>query len=644
MKYGVQYYPEQWPEARWHIDAEMMQRAGVNVVRMGEFAWGAYEPQEGHLDFSWMARAIELLGDYGIRTILCTCSRTPPPWVHHAYPDVVGMDADGQAYARDGRYSVGLLHPRFAQLSKRIDEAVVRHFAGNDNIVAWQVDNEVGGHNDCYCEVCRQAFAAHLKEIYDKPAALNVAWGASFWSFSLHDFDAVPVPFTQPQLLLAYRRFMSQTNIDFTRQRADLVHALDPGKPVTTNFQSMQAVHTDYHRMAEVIDVSGMNHYPSRSPELAVDYYRGARGKVWVLEQHTRLQPVDTPAGWMRLWAWMAVAHGAEAVIFFRWRQCRWGQEQHADGLLPHAGQENRFYRDLARMGAEIRQVGNLIDTTAPDSQVALILSYESRWSMEAGRFDQALFPLTEAVAYHRALARRVSAIDALDPRENLARYRLVVAPRLWMVDGAIAENLRRYVTSGGTLCLTPGSGVVDAHGKSFAEPRPGHLSDLAGLTVSDLATQEGMRLSLQSKHIDGLTSTFGHTAADELHPEAAEIVATYADGWRRTMPAITRHRIGAGQVIYVGTLLEPEALSAFLDWLCDISGVGRRPATKETLSVYERQSDKVHLRFLINWDAADQALEVGGGWQDAFTGEKETVVVVSANDLRLLVRDTDVS
>ncbi|MBN1247265.1 MAG: beta-galactosidase [Anaerolineae bacterium] len=639
MKYGVQYYPEHWPESRWKVDAEMMQRAGVNVVRMGEFAWGAYEPREGQLDFSWMERAIDVLGAHGIGTILCTCSRTPPPWVHHTYPDIVGIDPDGRAYARDGRYGIGLAHPSFVALSQRIDEAVVRHFAGHDHIVAWQVDNEVGGHNDCYCEQCRRRFVAYLRAKYGTPATLNEAWGANFWSFALDDFDEVPVPQTQPQLLLEYRRFMSQTNIEFTHWRTDLIHELDPGKSVTTNFQSAQALHTDYHRESAVIDVNGMNHYPSRSPELLVDYYRGGRGRVWVMEQHTRLQPVDTPAGWMRLWAWMAVAHGADAVVFFRWRQCRWGQEQFADGLLPHSGEENRFYADLARMGGEIAQIGEVIEGTAPPSQVALLVSYESRWAMRGGRFGVDLDPMTEAVAIHKALAPRVAAIDAGDPRMDLSGYRLVIAPRLWMVDDAIAGNLRRFVAGGGTLWLTPGSGVVDEFGKSFARPRPGPLRDLAGLTVSDLAMQEGLRLELQTDLIPGLAGTFGHTAADELHPEGAEVVATYARGWRERLPAITKHDVGAGRVVYVGTLLEPEALGAFVAWLLDLAGIERRPETPVTLSVYEREADDRRLRFLINWGDVGASLQMGEGWRDAFTGEPADTAVIPPSDLRIFTR-----
>ncbi len=311
MYYGVQYYPEHWPEARWAVDADMMARAGVNTVRMGEFAWSAYEPEQGRLELGWMDRALEVLARRGIRAIMCTCSRTPPPWVFRRYPGVGTVGPDGLPVNTGHRYTVGLAHPEFVELSEGIDRAVIGHFAGHPAIVGWQIDNEVGSGNDCYCPRCHSLFQERLAAEHGTVGALNEAWGSHFWSFTFSSFDEVPLPRSQPQLALAYRRFLSGLNVLFARRRAEMIRELDPGKFVTTNFQSFAARHTDYFRMAPLLDVNGMNHYPPRSPELILDYYRGTRGKVLSLEQCTRLAPVDIGEGWMRLWAWRAIAHGA---------------------------------------------------------------------------------------------------------------------------------------------------------------------------------------------------------------------------------------------------------------------------------------------------------------------------------------------
>ena len=273
------------------------------------------------------------------------------------YPEIVNVNKHGQPSPTTTRYRVGLAHEEFIQLSRRIDEQVIRHFAGNKHVIAWQVDNEIGAANDCYCPRCVTAFQTYLKEKYGTIEALNEAWGKHFWSLTFNSFEEIITPMGQPQIGLEYRRFLSSLNVSFARWRADLIREVDPGKPVTTNFQHLYAMHTDRHDLATALDVNGMNHYPANASELVIDYNRGARGTVWALEQHTRLKKVDTADGRMRLWAWMTVAHGANAIIYFRWRQCRWGKEQFNDGLLPHSGEKSRLYGELARIGGELQKL-----------------------------------------------------------------------------------------------------------------------------------------------------------------------------------------------------------------------------------------------------------------------------------------------
>ena len=638
MYYGVQYYPEQWPEERWKLDAQMMQRAGVNTVRMGEFAWSAYEPQEGQYDFAWMDRAIDLLNRHGIQVILCTCSRTPPPWVFKRYPGVANTRADGRVNRCGQRYTVGLAHAEFASLAMRIDRAVVEHFAGQAGICGWQVDNEVGGFNDCYCERCLANFHDYLREKYATVERLNQSWGEHFWSFHFGDFSEVPLPENNPQLVLEYRRFLSGLNVEFTRSRAELIYRLDPGKFVTTNFQSFQAKHTDYFAMAETIDLPGMNHYPPRSPEFILDYYRGTKGSVLVLEQLSRLAGFDTGEGWLRLWAYRALAHGACGTIFFRWRTARYGQEQHADGILPHAGQENRRYRELARMGAELKDLAGRIDATQVAAEAALLMGYEGRWAMEAGLDQPGMGGELDVARFHLVFLRRNISIDALDPHGDLSRYRLVIAPRLWLVDERIAANLREFVQRGGVLCLTAASGVVDEFNKSFDTPRPGPLAEMAGVEVSDLARLE-RPFVLASTAIPGLDGAQASVMADEMHPNGAEVLASYAEGWRAGLPALTRSRWGQGQVFYLGTVVEGPGLAALVDYLCAQAGVAAGLETPEGVFAHQRRGGGLRLLFLLNQNEQPAEVSLPEGWQDALNGEITPVARLGGVDVRVLER-----
>ena len=443
--------------------------------------------------------------------------------------------------------------------------------------------------NDCYCERCQRRFHHYLEQKYGSIEALNAAWGEHFWSFDFTTWEEVPLPSYSPQLALEYRRFLSGLNIDFARWRSDLIHELDPGKFVTANFQSFSVRHTDYAQLAKVIDINGMNHYPARSPELILDYYRGARGTMLPLEQFTRLLEIDTGPGWMRLWAYMAIAHGACGVNFFRWRCSRWGAEQLRDGILPHDGQPARRYEELVQMGGEIARVGERINRTHPQSEVAVLMSYESRWAIDAATLGNREWdPAEDVIAIHDALRDQNVPTDALDPREDLSSYRLVFAPRLFSIDHQIGENLRAFVENGGTLCLTAPSGVVDEFNVHFNTPRPGPLAEAAGIRVSDLSPLHEP-LPLHSAAIPGLEGGEASVLSDEMHPITAEVLATYAGGWRAGLPAITTHRFGKGRVIYVGTSLRGAGLTALVTYLCAEDGVSGLCDTPVGLHVYQR-------------------------------------------------------
>ncbi len=654
MYFGVAYYPEHWPEERWPIDAQMMQEAGINGVRIGEFAWSKIEPAEGAYEFDWLDRAISLLGDHGIKTMMCTMSRTPPPWVFHKYPEICNVRADGHVSNYGHRYTVCLNNATFVQLSQRIDRAVIEHFAGNENVIAWHIDNEIGSGNDCYCNTCRQKFIEYLREKYETVENLNAKWGAHFWSFAFSAFEEIPLPvgvrLASPSLALEYARFQSKVNADFALWRYDLMKQLHPEAWVTTNFQTSGRTHTDIFDLGEATDVYGTNFYPPWAPEFALDYCRGARGELLILELRSG-QPhwlSATQPGWMRLWTYWSIAHGACGINFFRWRPCRWGQEEYWHGVLPHSGRPNRRYRELQQIGDELKRIGDLIDATRPVAQVAIVMSYESRWALNAVSSSQVLTPMFSndamnahkaAQAYHAALMDRNVCTDAMDPREDLARYRLVIAPRLYCVDGHVAENLRQFVANGGVLCLTPRSGVVDEYNVIFEGPAPGPLRELAGVEVDDYGSLDApLALRPNLDALEGLQE--GTTWADEIIVTSARVLATYDQGWLESTPAITINTYGSGKVVYVGTVLQGDTLKAFVSWLCDLAGVPLGLHTPDGVRAYERQSDGVRLLFLSNFSPTAQTVSLDGEWEDTLTGARCTQVELPPPDVRILKRD----
>lgn len=141
---GSSWYPEQWPEARWEADLALMERAHLNVVRVGEFAWSRLEPSEGLYDFAWLDRAIAAAGRHGLRVVIGTLTAAPPIWLTRAHPKTLRIDADGPTAGHGGRRHFSYACATYRRYATRIAEALARGYGRNPNVVGWQIDNEIG--------------------------------------------------------------------------------------------------------------------------------------------------------------------------------------------------------------------------------------------------------------------------------------------------------------------------------------------------------------------------------------------------------------------------------------------------------------------------------------------------------------------
>jgi beta-galactosidase len=117
---GADWYPEQWPEARWETDLKLMAAAHFTVVRIAEFAWSTMEPAEGRYDFAWLDRAVRLSEKHGLAVVLSTPTATPPAWLTEKYPETLRVEPNGQRVERAGAV------PRLADRARRHPGAALR--------------------------------------------------------------------------------------------------------------------------------------------------------------------------------------------------------------------------------------------------------------------------------------------------------------------------------------------------------------------------------------------------------------------------------------------------------------------------------------------------------------------------------------
>jgi beta-galactosidase len=426
--------------------------------------------------------------------------------------------------------------------------------------------------------------------------------------------------------------------------------------------------------MQRVLDYNGMNYYPLRSPEFLLDYYRSSRGTMLVLEQFTRLEGEDSGPGLMRLPAYRAIAHGASGINFFRWRVSRHGQEMHADGIVPQSGRPARRYRELARMGTEIGKISEVIDSVEPKSEVAIVVSYDSRWAEQSMSIEGADSAI-DAVRIHDGLSFANISVDAGDPRAKLTAaglqpeassqsdvtsrpgagsgpgaasrgaslygpaYKIVFAPRLFLIDEEISSNLSRFVEAGGALVLTAGSGVVDEYGRCFDTPRPGPLAEIAGVEVSDLSKIH------EDVDVVGTAGGFlnfrgkGQFLCDEVHPTTADTVAEFASGWRRGLPAVTCNAVRTGCVYYLATSLDVRSAALFATTICALHNVEPLLKSPEGVRVHRLVGPEREVLFALNYNDSPRRLVVGPGWADVLSDSGDERIVIPGLDVAVLQR-----
>jgi beta-galactosidase len=458
---GVCYYPEHWPESIWTEDAARMIDAGLSWVRIGEFAWQRLEPNSGEMHFDWLDRAIEILGNAGLKIILGTPTATPPRWMLEKHPDMLAIDGQGHSRRFGSRRHYCFSHQGFRFEAKRITRLLAERYGSNKHIQAWQTDNEYGCHNTTrsYSHAATEGFQNWLAHKYQSPAALNRAWGNVFWSMDYNDFTEVGLPnltVTEPNHphTLDFYRYSSDMVVQFNHEQVIEIRA-HATTPIIHNYMGRETSF-DHFKVGADLDIASWDSYPigflsdriegtlthkhrflrQGDPDNQAfhhDLYRAVgRGRWWIMEQQpgpvnwAPYNPAPLP-GMARLWAWEAFAHGAETVCYFRWRQAPFAQEQMHAGLLRTDSADAPSLAEALQVSKEITE---LPEVGTARANVALVFDYESAWAWEAqpqgADFDQ--FRLTFSA--YRACRRAGLNIDIVPPNiTDLSKYKFILAP-----------------------------------------------------------------------------------------------------------------------------------------------------------------------------------------------------------------------
>lgn len=621
LLFGGDYNPEQWPEEIWREDARLMREAGVNLVSVAIFSWAKLEPRPGEFEFGWLDRVIDLLWAHGVSVCLANATASPPAWLSRAHPESLPVDRDGtrrsigsrQHYCPNSR----AYRAAAAQLSRRL----VQRYASHPAVALWHVNNEIGCHSHaCYCDVCAADFRTWLEKRYGTLDALNDAWGTAFWSQAYGDWAEIMPPrammtFGNPGQALDYHRFMSDALRDLLVAEVAAIRETCPDAKVTTNGLNFWRP-IDAWELYRHVDIAAWDAYPDpatglgdvRATAFCHDLYRSIGGgrPFLLMEQVTsqvnwRATNVLKAPGQMRALSWQAVAHGADAVMFFQWRASKAGAEKFHGAMVPHFGPDGRVHREVQSLGAELKKAA-AVSGARTSARVALLVSWENRWALELESKPRA-FDYQEIVQhFHGALWDLNVPLDVAHPDHPLDGYDVVVAPALYQLTRAQAEKLRVFVQRGGLLVLTFFSGVADEHDHIWTGGYPALLQDVLGLVVEEWqplapGATNALRVAGREDEPEAPCTYF----CDLLEVRGAEVVATFARDFFAGRPAITRHRFGAGEACYIATQPTREFLAGlFGDWLRP-RGIVAPVAASAGVEVAVRASEAADFLFVIN-------------------------------------------
>lgn len=636
MLFGGDYNPEQWPEDTWEEDMRLLKLAHIDVVTLNVFSWAALQPDENTYCFDKLDKIMKLVKEHGMKVCLATSTGAHPAWMARKYPDILRTEFNGMKRKFGGRHNSCPNSPTYHKYSVRLAAKLAVRYKNYDNIVAWHISNEYGG--ECFCENCEKAFRVWLMERYKTIDELNRAWNTSFWGHTLYDWDDVVLPnmlsehFAYERTMfqgisLDYRRFMSDSMMNCCKMEYDAIKAVTPDIPITTNLMGTYKP-LDYQKWAKELDFVSWDNYPSNDDSISSiafrhDLMRGIKqGKPFALMEQTPSVTNWLPynalkrPGVMRLWSYQAVAHGADTVMFFQMKRSIGACEKYHGAVIDHVGNENtRVFREVSALGAELETLGNLTLGGRTPAKAAVYFDWDNWWAIEYSAGPSVnLHYVDEVLKYYNAFSTLNIPVDIIGAEDDLSKYKVVVAPVLYMVKDGYDEKIRSFVQNGGSFLTTFFSGYVDKNDLVTIGGYPGKLRDILGIWVEEEdALPEG---TTNSFTYEGTTYP-AELICDLLHTEGAVSFCNYESDFYAGMPAITDNAFGSGHAYYMATASNEAFYLKFIADICKKADVHPIMETPVGVEATIRENKNGSFLFLLNHSNVEQSVTLPFGGHD---------------------------
>jgi len=570
--YGASYYWEYMPVERLEKDFELMEKAGLSVIRVGESTWGVLEPSDGRFDFAWLLRVLDRAHRAGIRVIVGTPTYSIPAWLYKKHPEIQVKQIGQTRYTYGIRQMTDLTHPVYRRYAERIIRRLVEAVRDHPAVIGYQLDNEThpSGTADAHVQA---AFRERLRRKFVTPEALNKAWGLNYWGQRINGFDELPPRdgARNPGYKLEWERFEQDIATEFLSWQAGLVGGLRrPGQFITHDFCGGLPTDVRQVAIARSLDVPAVNVYfglqdDMTGEEIAFngDINRSFKNSSYLVTETTaqttgwdsaaQFPPYD---GQLRLAAYAHIMSGANLVAYWHWHSLHYGQETYWKGVLGHDLEPGRTYGEVSRIAGELRRVGPALANLRKANRVAVLYSLDSLHAIDFMPFDARVGYMTILTQFYKSLYRLNVETDFVHPEDpRFAEYGLVVVPPLYVADDALLRRIADYVKGGGHVLMAFKSGFCDENGTVRAVTAPGPLREACGFSYQEFTTLK-QPLALKGDPFRAGPGNSVSVWAELLRPEACRPLAFYDHPVFGAHPAVTRNGYGRGTLTYEGTVL----------------------------------------------------------------------------------------
>lgn len=381
LQYGGDYSPEQWlfKEGIIEQDIEKLAAANVNTFRIGMFAWGMLEPEEGTYSMDWLEQVIASLQSRQINVILGTPTASRPHWLATNYVQTSRVNSAEQRQHGGSRHNHCMSSPIFREKVELLLDKYFKTTLKYDNITSIHINNEFGG--ECYCDICTNKFQQFLKTKYQTIENLNHKWWNNFWSHQYNDFEQILPPFphgekTNTALKINWREFITASHIEYHQFEYNLIRKYSD-LPITTNFHlspfGERAL--NYYQFAKHVDYISLDLYPEWNTK--DNFLVGLNAKLHLLltscldpnknfhlmetspggtnwQDYSLLKSADLHIASMFLNTQVA----AKSYLYFQLKQSLGSSEKFHGSLLNGTGDtSNRVYKYCQEFGRLLQQI-----------------------------------------------------------------------------------------------------------------------------------------------------------------------------------------------------------------------------------------------------------------------------------------------